>query len=114
MDLHEYGMEVALEANLTYQGQTVTVKKNDQLWTEITATPVTFNPKMVDQKITLLGQFQSFLFRTTDFPTEVLPGMEILWNGFHWEVIRGQGHFYYNDPYQKGMVVQCLQGKPIS
>jgi hypothetical protein len=113
MDYHQYGMEVALDAALNYQGQDVTLQKNDDSW-ELRATPVTFNPKMTDEKIILLGQKQSFLFRATDFPIEVIPGLKILWNGFYWEVIRGQGHFYYNDPYQLGMVVQCLQGKLIS
>lgn len=113
MDLHQYGMEVALESSMAYQGQDVVLKKNSTTW-NLRATPVTFNPKMVDEKITLLGQKQSFLFRTKDIPTKILPGMEVLWNGYHWEIIRGQGHFYYNDPYQKGTVVQCLQGNPIS
>jgi hypothetical protein len=112
MDLHQYGMEVALDSAMDFQGQDVILKKNDETW-ELRATPVTFNPKMTDQKIVLLGQKQSFLFRASTFPIEVIPGLLILWNGFQWEVIRGQGHFYYNDPYQLGMVVQCLQGKPI-
>jgi hypothetical protein len=113
MDYHKYGMEVALDAALEFQGQEVILKKNEDKY-QLIATPVSFNPKMTDQKITLIGQKQSFLFRASDITIEIIAGLLILYNGFHWEVIRGQGHFYYNDPYQLGIVIQCLQGKPIS
>lgn len=113
MDYHKYGMEVAMDAALEFQGQEVTLKKNDDTW-DLIATPVSFNTKVTDQKIILMGQKQSFLFRTSDLPIEIIAGLLILWNGFHWEVIRAPGHFYYNDPYQIGTVIQCLQGKPIS
>ena len=108
-NLHQFGFE--FNADLTFMSVDVIVGKGVDTY-PFSCKPVTFNQMVIDDKINLEGEKQSFVFKKADLLAEIdkiVPGIRITWDSKIYEVIRGKGNYYDNDPYGIEVVVQCIR-----
>jgi hypothetical protein len=100
-----------MNADLTFMSEDVVVKKGDDEF-PFSCKPVTFNQTVIDEKVNLEGEKQAFVFKKADLITaitKIVPGVQILRGDDVYEVIRGKGNYYDNDPYGIEVVLQCIK-----
>lgn len=97
-------MEKAQRVRERYQSEHMSIAD-----TILLGTPVRFNTEVTEGKFKNQANLQSFVFRASQLSP--FAGMEIIWKGEVYRVIRGKGNFYYNDEFGLDIVVQCIKNE---
>lgn len=109
MDLLEWGAEWLAEQAKTHASFKVTLVYND-IRTEISASLVDEQGRVIPQEVKLRTEFTKFLFNTGELLNCGVPirrGLIIEWGSKKYEVvINGARIFNYNDSYRKTIVVE--------